>query len=256
MSDFSNYLKPCGILAALGFVTTLISSLLVAFSVAERKCAIIMGIILFLFTLFFIFKGIRSSEDKKYRSLCFVISLIDLVAGILLEALPLDWHVTSGYVNRFAIYVIVVAAIQSSIITFWTFVTSVALSDFLESNNLLKNDETYLYFACNLLTEAILCYIISIGRQSTPDTRTVKIIEYSIGIWFFGALISRLVAFLIGKKQGSGLIPVANYDEIEEVNRYLISMFIRVFSKLTPRKPMQFFLIEILHLEFSSFLSE
>jgi hypothetical protein len=176
------------VLGILGFITSLVTSIVVA----VHQTSPIFGFagVLIFFSLLLIFFAFFRTADSKLRWLYIWTALLGLLGGIPMCFQSDHIRVISHKLTLTVLYSLTAMAISTLLSTAYPFFTRRFLATQLELAQLSRTDELVLYFAINLLTGLLSGVIVAASNtHQRMDIVDGNAIVNSIGIWVLNALL-------------------------------------------------------------------
>ena len=212
-------------LVGLGFFTTMIGSLFLAFVISSKTGGITTGIICLVLAGVLLFFAFFRNENTKLKGILIFTAVFDIIGGITSCALKETFHDDSSHLNRSAIYFIILAGFICSVTYFWQYATGLFASGYFEAGGVDKGQEVMLYVVWGLIISFIESFIIPLKDSYDRSALVKAAIVYSIGMWFLGGLLAGGLGMIIGVKSESGppaqtteplstASPVSEYDKI------------------------------------------
>jgi len=173
--------------------------------------------------LTFLLFVISAFWSKNHKGILYFQIIFFLLTVIFMLFVGQEFHLQNSYLNRFAVYSIIVTATFISISTFWSILTRLSFGVFISSSTFDEGQERLLYLILSLLCGVLLALVIPASNKSTIRDLKKDGLSNSIGIWFVNGLIAAGLGFSIMKKFATGdagatSVPVNTGAEYEAVN--------------------------------------
>jgi len=212
--DHKLFWRVVGTTAGLGFFTSCLASLSVCFVIADSLAGMAISLILLILGVLYIILSFYKEEDKSARTINLIVSFFCLITCFVLPFVPSEFHLNASYTNRAIFYFFPLFAIFSVISINWTFVTSFAFSDVLQSSQMKQTEEKILYVTFGFLFCGFLAFSIPMRPKLTNDQQCSVGIINSIAFWFLNSILSGLIGYRIMKKQGGISESIADYNQV------------------------------------------
>jgi hypothetical protein len=200
MALTSGRIKAVGTLACLGFITSIIASLIV--STCVSKALVGLGIVLILIAVLLIVLAVRT-DDSKFRWLYVLSAAFGLIGGFSMCFETDELRDISHQLTLVVLYSITAIAISTALSFLYHFVTRALLESELLLAKVTESDETLIYFSVNLMTGFLVGVTVAVSNPAGKiDRLDGQGIAYSIGIWFLNAILMGLVGFKWTAEEG------------------------------------------------------
>jgi hypothetical protein len=219
----SNSVIAGALLAALGFLTSLISSLVVATN--NDVVLIIIGVFLMVLTVQRCIGSFLTKDDSKKRWTTFWTGLFCAFGGIVLFFEDDEFRARSSALTIIVLFSLTAIAVSTVLSNYYQYITRLFIPTVLESARVEASDERLLYFAVNLFSGFFIG--IAVGASDPVNKLGYmdgKGLAYSVVIWFFNAIVMAMIGVKwgrsevdIGAKYVSSGVPFAagsNYTDV------------------------------------------
>ena len=197
--DIKKLLKTGGTIAGLSFVSALISSLFLCFSISSKGFRITSAIILLLLSLVILYLGFFKADSKSPKATYICVGFCDLFTGILWFFINNTFHTRDSYLNRLVIYALFTISYSITLACFWSFITRKVFGALLAEHQIDEKQETLLYVVVNMIYGLVIALVVPISSATSVSALCTAGIKYSVGFWFVIALIGFLIGFLLSK---------------------------------------------------------
>lgn len=217
----SNLIKIISVYGILGFITTLITSLLFSYVVKnddqdKNTMGIINGIIMFVGSAICIFLALFRNNGKSSRSVLFTLLISGIIFGSGFCSLKNSWFIMAAYIDKVVMITGGSFTIMGILELIWPLVTKLLFSDVLDKASIESPKEQFLYVWSGSITSLCLALFISIPSTSEAYTNFKKAISLSIPSWFIGASLSALIGYAINRR-ASVIGASAIYDSTNKI---------------------------------------
>jgi hypothetical protein len=181
----------------LGFFSSLISSLFVASVIASTGWGWAVFTILLILGGLCVFLAFWRNESLMSRVTLLGVGLIDFTGAIVTATLKGEWHETAGYLNRVMIYMLIALGLICSLACFWNLVTALISTGWLDAAGIDRGQETLIYVMWAALIAFISAWFYALYEEGSRSAMMKHAITYTIGWWFFGAILAGGLGILI-----------------------------------------------------------
>ena len=196
--DYKILSKFSGTLFGLAFFTSLICSFLFTKIIGDNFFDKILAIDLTCFCVVFLFLYFFSNtETSGSVGVYLFISILDIIGAIVLFFLNDNFHLTASYLNRFAVYSIILIPMFLTVAVFWTYLTRFVFGDLISNTTFDISQERLLYVFISLLCALFLAAAIPYTTYSTFKGLRKAGFVNSIGIWFLNGFIFAGIGYSI-----------------------------------------------------------
>lgn len=196
----SSVLKSGATLAGLGFITSIVTSLIIC--TRTTGVLVVFGLILLAASAAFLFFAFWRNEDSKKKWLYIWTALFGIIGGIAMFCETETMRRKTGTLSLVVLYGISAIAICSMIGHLWHFLTSYVIADVLETAGLKDSDESLIYFAVNMLIGFLLGAMSALSKYQTHDGIDGTAVSYTIAFWFIHGILMAIVGYVLCKNEG------------------------------------------------------
>jgi hypothetical protein len=194
-----------GPLALLGFLTSLIGTLLVAGTFRSTAGQYIFCIFSLLLGILALFLSYWRQASPLGRTLYLGLGLINITVGIAAPLIGEAFHMDAAYVNRAAFYIFELIGFLGTLASLWHFVTGLIGAVFIEAAGIETAQETFLYVIWATLESVLLGFFIPLKESFSASIMFNAALVDCLGFWFLGALLAGGLCLLIVTKGASGV---------------------------------------------------
>lgn len=202
--EISLLLKVALPLLGLGFATTLLSSLFLAFIISSNAGGVITGIIILVLAAALCFFAFFKNDNNRLKAILIFVVVFDLIGGFTAMSLEDKFHEETGVLNKSMIHFILLVGMMGSLCWFWHYLTAFMAAGHFDAAGIDLGQETMLYVCWSLLVAFGLAFATGNKESYYKDVLVKTCIVNSIGFWFLGALLSGLLGLWIAFKSDSG----------------------------------------------------
>jgi hypothetical protein len=203
--DFLALILVAAPLAALGFLTSAIGSLLVSGSFRSTGGAIAICVVLVPLLILSVFVAYWRNPSVLSRVTYILLAVMDLVGAITSPLVPDSFYDDANYLNRTTYYMFLLIAVYGSLASHWHFVTQRFASVYLEAAGLDVPQETFLYLIWAIFEAFVLSWFVGLTESYSRVEMFRGAVVNSCGFWFFGAISAGGIGLLVLLKGSSGV---------------------------------------------------
>jgi hypothetical protein len=214
MDCLPTLLRLVGPLALLGFLTSLIGTLLVAGTFRSDAGKYVYCVFALLLGLLALFLCYWRQASPLGRTVYLALGLIDITVGIAAPLVGETFHMDSAYVNRAAFYIVELVGFLGSIASVWHFVTGFTGAVFLEAAGIDAAQQTLLYVIWAAIEATFLGFFIPLKDSFSASIMFNAALVDCVGFWFLGAILAGGLGLLIVLKGQSGVSTGINSSKL------------------------------------------
>jgi hypothetical protein len=200
--EWSHSLIAASLLGGLGFVTSLASTFVLRYSLEAPFVASVVGVVYCGLALICFIVAIALRTDYRVRFLVALTAIVSAVGGVELPLLPEKYHLTASYLNRFAVYVPIVAAMSFLLAALWPRITRGLITT---ASHIDPYDEFAMYLAVSFVGSVVLAGVFpfpnGVALREMLDTG----MALSICVWFVQGILAAVIGIAIGHKSDPGM---------------------------------------------------
>jgi hypothetical protein len=202
---WGNALRAAIVVGFLGFVTSVATSVLLAFCIADALTCTIIGIVFSVCAVIcFILAFALRSSSSLIRFLIFATAVLSLAASAILLLLEQDYHTTASYFNRATVYFYIVLA-PSFVINFaWPLLTKYCMGAILRASKVDRGEELLFYLGGTFVAMFALAALFPAAYGVTTDELSSNALSWAVAAWFFAGIVSAAVGILIERRGDKG----------------------------------------------------
>lgn len=209
----SQTLKSAGVLGAFGFVTALVSSLLICFAAKFNIFRIILAVVFAVLCVVFVVFSFVGDGAAGRRTVFMGTAVGSLASFVTLISSSSSFHQTSSMLDKFVVYFIVAVTISSILCAMWPFLTSKLLYVIISSTSIDYAQESLLYISVNGVVSVFVALFISLSGKPEVNDAFRKGFVISIAAWFISFLANGAIGWMLESKSA----PMASaYDSTPE----------------------------------------
>jgi hypothetical protein len=196
----SNALSAAATLAVLGFLTSLIASLIVATN--NDICLIVIGAVLMVLMLQRFFSTWLIKDDGKKRWTTFWTGLFCAFGGMVLFFENDDLRFQSSTLTIIVLFSLTAIAVSTVLSNYYQYITRCLIGRILDGAGVQASDERLLYFAVNLFSGFFIGVAVGVSDPTNKGGYMDGTgIAYSVAIWFFNAIVLGLIGLKWGRSE-------------------------------------------------------
>ena len=187
------------LVGGLGFVTLLVCSLLLAFSIETRSVSRAVGTLL----LILVITGIVCAALVKgaaQKAALATASAFAVIAGVTLWLVPPEYYQRASYANRAAVFFFAVLPVAMFMTILWPVATRCAIKSVKENANIDESQELTLYLAASLASALLLALVAPITSKVELRHMREAAITNSVAVWFVAAGAAAVMGLMIERR--------------------------------------------------------
>jgi hypothetical protein len=196
----SDRLRSAGTLAGLGFLTSVVATLIVV--TRHTSVLIVFGCILVVFGVFKVVHSFWIKTDGKLRWSTFWTGVLSGFGGGVLFAETDAWRAVSHELTLMVFYALTAIAVSVLLSGYYDVVTKRVIWAILTNAQISTGDECLFYFAANLFSGFLIGITVGhSGARHKVGPMDGTGVAYAVGIWFLNALVLAVFGWVIAEEK-------------------------------------------------------
>lgn len=200
------------LIGSLGFVTLLVCSLLLGFSIEMKAVARVLGSVLFVMVVVGSVLA-RVVKRPTQRVVMAVGAGFAAISGATLWLVPQEYYQRASYANKAVVFFFVVFPVAIFLTMTWPEITRLAIRSVKENANIDESQELILYLATSLASALVLSLVAPITSHVELMGMREAAITNSAGVWFLSAILAAVMGAMIEKRADEN----SRLQEVSEV---------------------------------------